>query len=165
MLAAVPRAGGGIGRRARLRALWTEWSVEVRVLFGALEKPRSRGAFLLSGANIQAPPPSSSGNSVATNRADEGVSRAWHKEALRDAGLRDMPLHALHHSASAAWLSTERPLMYVQGQLGHAQITIDQEVEAAKLAIRGEYSKRADARAELLRAWAEQSRETRRSRR
>jgi hypothetical protein len=55
MLAAVPRAGGGIGRRARLRALWTEWSVEVRVLFGALEKPRSRGAFLLSGANFQPP--------------------------------------------------------------------------------------------------------------
>src|SRR3954467_7636726 len=49
MLAAVPRAGGGIGRRARLRALWTEWSVEVRVLFGALEKPRACGAFLLSG--------------------------------------------------------------------------------------------------------------------
>ena len=32
-----PRACGGIGRRARLRALWTEWSVEVRVLSGALE--------------------------------------------------------------------------------------------------------------------------------
>src|SRR5262245_20016769 len=29
-------ACGGIGRRARLRALWTEWSVEVRVLSGAL---------------------------------------------------------------------------------------------------------------------------------
>jgi hypothetical protein len=34
-----------------LRALWTEWSVEVRVLFGALEKPRRRGAFLLSGGD------------------------------------------------------------------------------------------------------------------
>src|SRR6185312_10045464 len=72
MLAAVPRAGGGIGRRARLRALWTEWSVEVRVLFGALEKPRSRGAFLLSRAKIQAPPPSSSSNSAATNGATRG---------------------------------------------------------------------------------------------
>ena len=51
------------------------------------------------------------------------VSRTWHKEALRDAGLRDMPLHALRHTASAAWLSTGRPLMYVQRQLGHAQIT------------------------------------------
>jgi hypothetical protein len=28
-----------------LRALWAVWPVEVRVLFGALEKPRSRGAF------------------------------------------------------------------------------------------------------------------------
>jgi hypothetical protein len=51
------------------------------------------------------------------------VSRAWHKEALRDAGLRVIPLHALRHTASAAWLSTGRPLMYVQRQLGHAQIT------------------------------------------
>jgi len=51
------------------------------------------------------------------------VSRGWHEEALRDAGLRDMPLHALRHTASAAWLSTGRPLMYVQRQLGHAQIT------------------------------------------
>jgi integrase len=32
----------------------------------------------------------------------------WHKEALQDAGLRDMPLHALRHTASAAWLSTGR---------------------------------------------------------
>jgi hypothetical protein len=28
-----------------LRALWTEWSVEVRVLSGALGKPRVAGAF------------------------------------------------------------------------------------------------------------------------
>src|SRR3984885_12136037 len=41
-----PRACGGIGRRARLRALWTDWSVEVRVLSGALGKPRECGAFL-----------------------------------------------------------------------------------------------------------------------
>ena len=51
------------------------------------------------------------------------VSRSWHKEALRDAGLRDMPLHALRHTAAAAWLSTGQPLMFVQRQLGHAQIT------------------------------------------
>jgi hypothetical protein len=43
-----PRACGGIGRRARLRALWTEWSVEVRVLSGALGKPRYRGFFFAS---------------------------------------------------------------------------------------------------------------------
>src|SRR4051812_26727535 len=51
------------------------------------------------------------------------VSRGWHKQALQDAGVRDMPLHALRHTAPAAWLSTGRPLMYVQRQLGHAQIT------------------------------------------
>src|ERR1700722_4676729 len=43
-----PRACGGIGRRARLRALWTAWSVEVRVLSGALRKPRTAGFFLAS---------------------------------------------------------------------------------------------------------------------
>lgn len=51
------------------------------------------------------------------------VSRDWHKETLRDAGLRDMPLHSLRHTAAAAWLATGQPLMYVQRQLGHAQIT------------------------------------------
>ena len=33
--------------RSRLRALWTVWSVEVRVLSGALGKPRFCGAFFL----------------------------------------------------------------------------------------------------------------------
>lgn len=51
------------------------------------------------------------------------VSRIWHKEALEDAALRDMPLHSLRHTAAAAWLATGQPLMYVQRQLGHAQIT------------------------------------------
>lgn len=51
------------------------------------------------------------------------VSRGWHKQTLQDAGLRDMPLHSLRHTAAAAWLSTGHPLMYVQRQLGHAQIT------------------------------------------
>jgi integrase len=50
------------------------------------------------------------------------VSRDWHKDALRDAGLRDMPLHALRHTAAAAWLLTDHPLIYVQRQLGHASI-------------------------------------------
>src|SRR3954452_8683918 len=45
-----PRAGGGIGRRARLRALWAVWPVEVRVLFGALEKPVFIGLFVVSGS-------------------------------------------------------------------------------------------------------------------
>ncbi len=50
------------------------------------------------------------------------ISRDWHKEALRDAGLRDMPLHSLRHTAAAAWLAGGNSLMYVQRQLGHADI-------------------------------------------
>ena len=50
------------------------------------------------------------------------VSRDWHKEALQDAALRDMPLHALRHTAAAAWLAAGNSLMYVQRQLGHAEI-------------------------------------------
>jgi integrase len=51
------------------------------------------------------------------------VSREWHKLALQDAGLRDMPLHSLRHTAAAAWLAGGNSLMYVQRQLGHADIT------------------------------------------
>jgi integrase len=47
----------------------------------------------------------------------------WHEAALTDAGLRDMPLHALRHTAAAAWLITGRPLVFVQRQLGHRSIT------------------------------------------
>lgn len=50
------------------------------------------------------------------------VSRDWHKLALQDAALRDMPLHALRHTAAAAWLAGGNSLMYVQRQLGHADI-------------------------------------------
>ena len=50
------------------------------------------------------------------------VSRDWHKAALQDAGLRDMPLHALRHTAAAAWLAAGNSLMYVQRQLGHSDI-------------------------------------------
>src|ERR1700704_2962552 len=45
-LYSLPRACGGTGRRARLRALWTIWSVEVRILSGALESPADAGFFL-----------------------------------------------------------------------------------------------------------------------
>jgi integrase len=51
------------------------------------------------------------------------VSRDWHKQTLADAALRDMPLHALRHTAAAAWLAAGNSLMYVQRQLGHAEIT------------------------------------------
>ena len=50
------------------------------------------------------------------------ISRDWHKAALQDAGLRDMPLYALRHTAAAAWLAAGNSLMYVQRQLGHADI-------------------------------------------
>jgi integrase len=50
------------------------------------------------------------------------VSQAWHKIALEDAALRDMPLHSLRHTAAAAWLAGGNSLMYVQRQLGHADI-------------------------------------------
>ncbi|MGO8907109.1 MAG: tyrosine-type recombinase/integrase [Solirubrobacteraceae bacterium] len=50
------------------------------------------------------------------------VSGEWHKLALQDAGLRDMPLHSLRHTAAAAWLAGGNSLMYVQRQLGHADI-------------------------------------------
>jgi integrase len=51
------------------------------------------------------------------------ISRDWHKQALQDAALRDMPLHGLRHTAAAAWLAAGNSLMYVQRQLGHADIS------------------------------------------
>jgi integrase len=50
------------------------------------------------------------------------VSRDWHKAALQDADQRDMPLHALRHTAAAAWLAGGNSLKYVQDQLGHGDI-------------------------------------------
>lgn len=50
------------------------------------------------------------------------VSRDWHKAALQNADLRDMPLHALRHTAAAAWLAGGNSLKYVQDQLGHGDI-------------------------------------------
>ncbi len=50
------------------------------------------------------------------------VSRDWHKHALQDAALRDMPPHALRHTAAASWLAAGNSLIYVQRQLGHADI-------------------------------------------
>src|ERR1022692_210366 len=45
-------ARGGIGRRARLRALWTAWSVVVRVHSGAWRKPWKSGLFLVKGSSV-----------------------------------------------------------------------------------------------------------------
>src|SRR5215212_938357 len=47
----------------------------------------------------------------------------WHEATLNDAGLRDMPLHCLRHTAAAAWLATGHELIFVQRQLGHASIS------------------------------------------
>ena len=38
-----------------------------------------------------------------------------------------MPLHALRHTAAAAWLATGHPLIYVQRQLGRRSITTTEE--------------------------------------
>ena len=38
-----------------------------------------------------------------------------------------MPLHALRHTAAAAWLATSHPLIFVQRQLGHRSITTTEE--------------------------------------
>jgi integrase len=56
------------------------------------------------------------------------VSRTWHREALKGAGLRQtVRLHDLRHSAAAGWLAAGLPMIYVQRQLGHSNIgtTID----------------------------------------
>jgi integrase len=51
----------------------------------------------------------------------------WPEWAPQDAGLRDMPLHALRHTAATAWLATGHPLIFVQRQLGHRSITTTEE--------------------------------------
>lgn len=51
----------------------------------------------------------------------------WHAWALEDAGLRDMPLHSLRHTAATTWLATGHPLIFVQRQLGHRSITTTEE--------------------------------------
>src|SRR5213078_4629617 len=45
------------------------------------------------------------------------VSRDWHKQALQDAGLRDMPLHSLRHTAAASWLLAGQPLSLLESDL------------------------------------------------
>jgi integrase len=71
-----------------------------------------RGQY--SGREVPAPP-------------SRKTAHDWHEAALVDAGLRDMPLHALRHTAAAAWLATGHPLIFVQRQLGHRSITTTEE--------------------------------------
>lgn len=71
----------------------------------------------------------------------------WHEAALEDAGLRDMPLHALRHTAAAAWLAAGHPLMFVQRQLGHRSITTTEEYYGH---LEGSFVKGAAARTEAV---------------
>jgi integrase len=71
-----------------------------------------RGQY--SGRDVGAPP-------------SRKTAHDWPEAAVVDAGLRDMPLHALRHTAAAAWLATGHPLIFVQRQLGHRSITTTEE--------------------------------------
>lgn len=44
----------------------------------------------------------------------------WHEQALDGAGVADLPLHGLRHTA-AAWLGNDRSLEFVRAQLGTAR--------------------------------------------
>jgi integrase len=89
------------------------------------DDPRSRYVFVMPERRRK----TDQGCYPSTGRVGEPidrstVSRDWHKAALEDAGLRDMPLHALRHTAAASWLLAGQPLIFVQRQLGHSSITI-----------------------------------------
>ncbi len=48
------------------------------------------------------------------------ISKDWHKEALKRAGLRSsVRLHDLRHTAATYWLIQGEPQYFVQRQLGH----------------------------------------------
>jgi integrase len=51
----------------------------------------------------------------------------WHEQALEDAGLADLPLHGLRHTAAAAWLGTSRSLEFVRAQLGHSSVKVTRD--------------------------------------
>jgi len=79
----------------------------------------------------------------------------WHELTLQDAGLRDMPLHALRHTAAAAWLMSGHPLIFVQRQLGHRSITTTEEHYGH---LEGSFLRDAAARTEALIAQASRER-------
>ena len=66
---AAPCARGGIGRRARLRALWRLFSVVVRVHSGAYEKPCKSGLFVVKAVSRGA-------------RGDCSVLCQWHGRTI-----------------------------------------------------------------------------------
>jgi integrase len=62
-------------------------------------------------------------NRPATDPPHRKTVHDWHERALTTAAIRDLPLHALRHTAAAAWLSTGHCLLFVARQLGHRSIT------------------------------------------
>jgi integrase len=63
----------------------------------------------------------------ATDPPSRRTVHEWHRHALAAAGLRDMPLHALRHTAAASWLTTGHSLIFVARQLGHRSITTTEQ--------------------------------------
>src|SRR5207244_9265958 len=75
---------GHVARRAEMTAVGDK--AHVFVMPERVHK-RDRGRWAADGA----------GEPMDRNT----VSRDWHKQALQDAALRDMPLHSLRHTAAA----------------------------------------------------------------
>jgi integrase len=63
----------------------------------------------------------------ATDPPSRRTVHEWHRHALTAARLRDMPLHALRHTAAASWLTTGHNLIFVARQLGHRSITTTEQ--------------------------------------
>jgi integrase len=63
----------------------------------------------------------------ATDPPSRRTVHEWHRHALTAAELRDMPLHALRHTAAASWLNTGHNLIFVAHQLGQGSITTTEQ--------------------------------------
>jgi integrase len=63
----------------------------------------------------------------ATQPPSRRTVHEWHHYALTAAGFREMPLHALRHTAAASWLTTGHSLIFVARQLGHRSITTTEQ--------------------------------------
>lgn len=94
-----------------------------------LRAMRCERAFDDGGWLFLCPPPRRGRYSVRTEPVPPSRKTAhdWHEWALQDAGMRDMPLHSLRHTAATTWLATGHPLIVVQRQLGHRSITTTEE--------------------------------------
>ena len=89
---------------------------------GRMRKAPQRGAVWWSRSDRRYARPCAIRSPAGRNLGP--VTGDWHRQALEDAALPDMPLHALRHTAAAAWLAAGNPLIDVQRQLGqHADIS------------------------------------------